>query len=95
MLPPIVHNLVMVPTHQDVIKPRPDSPPIKPAQPSEQESSVSLAYDDSKAAVESALAEQKRRRKKKPKTEAVIAQPEASVELEERPRQGSWIDIQV
>lgn len=94
MLPPIVHNLVMVPTHQDVIKPRPETPPVQPAQASEKESGVSLAYDDSKQAVEDALAEQKRRRKKK--LQADLQQPPSEeVDPSQRPRQGFWIDIEV
>ena len=95
MLPPIVHNLVMVPIHQDVIKPKPENPPVQPTQASDAEPEVSLAYDDSKAAVEEALAEQKRRRKQGKKAKVAEDQPQEDVRPEERPRQGFWIDVEV
>lgn len=95
MLPPIVHNLVMVPIHQDVIKPRPENPPIKPIQASDPETSVSLEYDDSTAAVEDALAEQKRKRKAH-KHAPDAPEPDAPQDDQPpRPRQGGWIDIEV
>ncbi len=42
MLPPILHNLQPVTAQQDVVKPKPEIPPVTPVQASSSESSVSL-----------------------------------------------------
>lgn len=97
MLPPIPQSLVPVTVQQDLIKPRPDITPVKPMQPSEQESSVNLQYDSNQAAVEAARDEQRKRQKRKQS----IHEPEAqesdeAVENElAQTRKGLWVDVQV
>lgn len=97
MLPPIPQSLVPVTVQQDLIKPRPDITPVKPMQPSEQESSVNLQYDSNQAAVEAARDEQRKRQKRKqPIHEPEAQESDEAVENElAQTRKGLWVDVQV
>ncbi len=100
MLPPIPASLVPVTPQQDMVKPRPDIPPVTPAQASANESGVSL---DKRHPQENAewLAEEHRRRQRERRAaqtaEAEADESEAASEAtdEEPPRLGGHIDVSV
>ncbi len=98
MLPPIPHSLVPVTAQQDVIKPRPDIPPVTPATASSEESAIGLDRRHPQEA-EEMLREEQRRRQRRGYTAEEIA--EGDVEqadeevIEQLPRQGLWVDVEV
>ena len=96
MLPPIPHSLVPVTTQHDVPKPRPDIPPVTPAQEGAKESGVSLAQRNPQEA-EEILREEQRRRQRRGYTPQQMADEDAEDEqgLGELPRQGLWVDVEV
>ncbi|MCO6055703.1 aspartate-semialdehyde dehydrogenase [Pseudomonas sp. MOB-449] len=98
MLPPIPQSLVPVTAQQDVVKPRPDIPPVTPMQASAQESSVGLDKRHPQEA-EELLREQQRRRQRRGYTAQELAAGDVAEEdqavLEELPRQGLWVDVEV
>ncbi|MCY1538112.1 hypothetical protein D9M68_736360 [compost metagenome] len=98
MLPPIPHSMAPVTVQQDVIKPRPDIPPVTPAAESAKESGVSLDKRHPQEA-EELLREEQRRRQRRGYTPEELAEGEvtkADAEvLDELPRQGLWVDVEV
>ncbi|BCD87176.1 hypothetical protein PSm6_35830 [Pseudomonas solani] len=98
MLPPIPHSLVPVTAQQDVIKPRPDIPPVTPAKEGSEESAIGLDRRHPQEA-EELLREEQRRRQRRGYTAEEIA--EGDVEqadeavIEQLPRQGLWVDVEV
>lgn len=97
MLPPIPHSLAPVTVQQDVIKPRPDIPPVTPAQESAKESELSLDRRHPQE-TEELLREEQRRRQRRGYTPEQLAEAEPEdVEqaLGELPRQGLWVDVEV
>lgn len=99
MLPPIPHSLAPVTAQQDVVKPRPDIPPVTPANESANESSVGLDKRHPQEA-EELLREEQRRRQRRGYTPEELAELEAGTAeeeklLEEMPRQGLWVDVEV
>ncbi|MCY1211996.1 hypothetical protein D9M72_237220 [compost metagenome] len=98
MLPPIPQSLVPVTAQQDVVKPRPDIPPVTPMQESAQESAVGLDKRHPQEA-EELLREEQRRRQRRGYTPEELAAGEVAEEdlsaLEELPRQGLWVDVEV
>ncbi|MCY1268355.1 hypothetical protein D9M69_420900 [compost metagenome] len=98
MLPPIPQSLVPVSAQQDVVKPRPDIPPVTPMQESAQESAVGLDKRHPQEA-EELLREEQRRRQRRGYTPEELAAGEVAEEdlsaLEELPRQGLWVDVEV
>ena len=98
MLPPIPQSLVPVTAQQDVVKPRPDIPPVTPMQASAQESAVGLDKRHPQEA-EELLREEQRRRQRRGYTPQELATGEVAEEdqsvLEELPRQGLWVDVEV
>lgn len=98
MLPPIPHSLAPVTAQQDVIKPRPEVPPVTPAAQSAKESGVSLEKRHPQEA-EELLREEQRRRQRGRYSAAELAEGEVdeadAQRLEELPRQGLWVDVQV
>jgi nucleotide-binding universal stress UspA family protein len=99
MLPPIPHSLVPVTAQQDVVKPRPDIPPVTPANESSNESQVELDKRHPQEA-EELLREEQRRRQRRGYTPEELAEldaasPEQEKLLEELPRQGLWVDVEV
>lgn len=98
MLPPIPQSLVPVTAQQDVVKPRPDISPVTPMQESAQESAVGLDKRHPQEA-EELLREEQRRRQRRGYTPEELAAGEVAEEdlsaLEELPRQGLWVDVEV
>ncbi|AOE84275.1 aspartate-semialdehyde dehydrogenase [Pseudomonas sp. TCU-HL1] len=98
MLPPIPQGLVPVTAQQDVVKPRPDIPPVTPMQESAQESSVGLDKRHPQE-TEELLREEQRRRQRRGYTPQELAAGDVAEEdqavLEELPRQGLWVDVEV
>lgn len=99
MLPPIPHSLAPVTAQQDVVKPRPDIPPVTPANESANESAVGLDKRHPQEA-EELLREEQRRRQRRGYTPEELAELEAGTAeeeklLEEMPRQGLWVDVEV
>ncbi|MBB4821575.1 hypothetical protein HNP29_004985 [Pseudomonas alcaligenes] len=98
MLPPIPHSLVPMTAQQDVIKPRPDIPPVTPAKEGSEESAIGLDRRHPQEA-EELLREEQRRRQRRGYTAEEIA--EGDVEqadeavIEQLPRQGLWVDVEV
>ena len=99
MLPPIPHSLVPVTVQQDVVKPRPDIAPVTPVNQSANESAVGLDKRHPQEA-EELLREEQRRRQRRGHTPEELAElqadsPEDEKLLEEIPRQGLWVDVEV
>ncbi|QUE77091.1 aspartate-semialdehyde dehydrogenase [Stutzerimonas stutzeri] len=98
MLPVIPPGTVQVTAQQDVIKPRPDIAPVTPVQPSANESSVGLDRRHPQEA-EQMLRDEQRRRQRRGYTAQELAEGETAEEdqdaLEELPRQGLWVDVEV
>ncbi|MEK8079680.1 aspartate-semialdehyde dehydrogenase [Pseudomonas sp. XK-1] len=98
MLPPIPHSLAPVTVQQDVIKPRPEIPPVTPAAESAKESGVSLDKRHPQEA-EMLLREEQRRRQRRGYTPAELAEGEVDAAdeavLGDMPRQGLWVDVEV
>ena len=98
MLPPIPHSLAPVSVQQDAIKPRPEVPPVTPAQESAKESALSLDKRHPQEA-EELLREEQRRRQRRGYTPEQLADgaldEPADESGEELPRQGLWVDVQV
>ena len=98
MLPPIPHGMAPVTVQQDVIKPRPDIPPVTPAAASAKESGVSLDKRHPQEAAELLREEQRRRQRRGYSPEELAAGDVAEVDeaaVDELPRQGLWVDVQV
>ena len=98
MLPVIPPGTVQVTAQQDVVKPRPDIAPVTPVQPSANESSVGLDRRHPQEA-EQMLRDEQRRRQRRGYTAQELAEGETAEEeqdaLEELPRQGLWVDVEV
>lgn len=98
MLPPIPQGLVPVTVQQDVIKPRPEIPPVTPTAESAKESGVSLDKRHPQEA-EMLLREEQRRRQRRGYTPAELAEGEVDAAdeavLDDMPRQGLWVDVEV
>lgn len=97
MLPPIPHSLAPVTAQQDVVKPRPDIPPVTPASESSKESAVELDKRHPQEA-EMLLREEQKRRQRRGYTAEEMAEGEVTEDeesLEEMPRQGLWVDVEV
>ncbi|AYF87736.1 aspartate-semialdehyde dehydrogenase [Pseudomonas sp. DY-1] len=98
MLPPIPQGLVPVTAQQDVVKPRPDIAPVTPMQESAQESAVGLDKRHPQEA-EELLREEQRRRQRRGYSPQELAAGEVAEEdqavLQELPRQGLWVDVEV
>ena len=99
MLPPIPHSLQPVTAQQDVPKPRPEIPPVTPVEPSSSESSVSLEKRHPQETEELLRQEQRRRQRRRGYTAAQLAEGEVAkvdeVAVQELPRQGLWVDVEV
>lgn len=98
MLPPIPHGMAPVTVQQDVIKPRPDIPPVTPVAESAKESGVSLDRRHPQEA-EELLREEQRRRQRHGYTPEQLAAAEVDEVADETgealPRQGLWVDVEV
>ena len=98
MLPPIPHSLAPVTAQQDVPKPRPDIPPVTPPSESAKESAIELDRRHPQEA-EMLLYEEQRRRQRRGYSAEGLAEGEVEEGdeklLEELPRQGLWVDVEV
>lgn len=98
MLPVIPAGVVQVNAQQDVVKPRPDIAPVMPVEPSANESSVELDRRHPQEA-EQMLRDEQRRRQRRGYTAEELAEGETAEEdqeaLDELPRQGLWVDVEV
>ena len=101
MLPPIPPPLAPVTAQQEVLKARPDIPPVAPVSASAKESEVRLDKRHPQEAEELLRQEQRRRQKQRQGgysaeqlAEGEVA-PEDQILLEELPRQGLWVDVEV
>jgi hypothetical protein len=105
MLPPIIPlSAVPVTSQLDPVRPRPDIPPVVPVQPSSSESEIDLRKRDREQSAMLLREEQERQRRKR---EAAHGLPALDGELnadntvpvepliDDEPRQGQWVDIQV
>lgn len=99
MLPPIPHSLQPLTAQQDVPKPRPEIPPVTPVQASSSESSVSLEKRHPQETEELLRQEQRRRQQRRGYTAEQLAEGEVDEAdaqvLEQLPRQGLWVDVEV
>lgn len=105
MLPPILPlSVVPVTSQQDPVRPRPDIPPVVPAQPSSADSTINLSESERERAA-LLLREEQQRQQDKRRGETQAHQPgdESGEESEggDLPsvdglqRQGVWVDIKV
>ena len=98
MLPSIPHSLAPVTAQQDVPKPRPDIPPVTPPSESAKESAIELDRRHPQEA-EMLLYEEQRRRQRRGYSAEELAEGEVEEGdeklLEELPRQGLWVDVEV
>ncbi|WP_313243513.1 aspartate-semialdehyde dehydrogenase [Stutzerimonas nitrititolerans] len=94
MLPPIPSGVIQVTAQQDVVKPRPDTPPVTPVQASANESAISPDRRHPDEGVQLRQDEQRRARLAG-EAEDEQAETDDDAELEELPRQGRWVDVEV
>ncbi len=97
MLPPIPHSLAPVTAQQDQVKPRPDIPPVTPAQGASAEAAITLDRRHPQEVAER-LREEQRRRQRQGHTPQEMAETPAEEEapgLDDLPRQGLWVDVEV
>jgi hypothetical protein len=102
MLPPIPPPLAPVTAQQEVLKARPDIPPVAPVSASAKESEVRLDKRHPQEAEELLRQEQRRRQQQQRQggySAEQLAEGEVAAEdqqlLEELPRQGLWVDVEV
>ncbi|UVE18877.1 aspartate-semialdehyde dehydrogenase [Pseudomonas sp. LS44] len=99
MLPPIPHSVQPVTAQQDPVKPRPEIQPVTPPQAGAQGSGVGMHERDPQEVVERQREEQRRRRQQAGYSAEQLAEGEVAAEdqalLENLPRQGLWVDIEV
>ena len=99
MLPPIPHSMAPVTVQQDVVKPRPEIPPVTATAESAKESGVSLDKRHPQEAEALLREEQRRRQRRHGYSPEELAEGEVAeadlVELSELPRQGLWVDVEV
>lgn len=100
MFPPITPNLQPVTAQQDPVRSRPEVAPVTPVEPAAGDDAVALERRPAEQAQDEGYS---RRRRRPPQTAAEAEEGEAAEEgavlqadgLEEAPRKGQWIDIEV
>ncbi|WP_313225391.1 aspartate-semialdehyde dehydrogenase [Stutzerimonas nitrititolerans] len=98
MLPPIPSGVIQVTAQQDVVKPRPDTPPVTPVQASANESAISPDRRHPDDGVQLRRDEQRRRQRRARfagEAEEDQTETDDDAELEELPSQGRWVDVEV
>lgn len=99
MLPVVPPGTVQVTAQQDVVKPRPEIAPVTPVQPSASESSVGLDRRHPQEAEQMLRDEQRRRQRRRGYTAQELAEGETDEDdqeaIDELPRQGLWVDVEV
>ena len=102
MLPPILPNQIPVTSQQDPPKPKPDIPPVVPAQETGKESAVSLDKRNPEETVLRLREEQERRQRQQRERDRIkkaLDEGEEDLEALEAsldpsvPRKGLWVDI--
>ena len=105
MLPPILPlSVVPVTSQQDPPRPRPDIPPVAPAQPSAGDSMINPGHQDSEQAT-LLLREEQQRQQQKRRSEAEEQEAQSPPDAEDAgpqlpavdgtQRLGLWVDIKV
>lgn len=98
MLPPIPSGVIQVTAQQDVPKPGADIAPVAPVQPSAGETSVGLDQRY-RSESEALLREERRRRQRRGYSPEALARGDTDdvdrEDLEELPRRGLWVDVEV
>ena len=105
MLPPILPlSVVPVTSQQDPVRPRPDIPPVVPAQAAAGESAINLSNHDSEQAT-LLLREEQQRQQQKRRSEAEEQEAQSPPDAEDAgpqlpaidgtQRLGLWVDIKV
>lgn len=98
MLPPIPQSLVPVTASQDVVKPKPLTPPVMPVAETSKESALNLDKRHPQDA-EAILREEQRRQQKRYAAALLAETDEESdapdLDSEDLPRRGLWVDIEV
>ena len=100
MFPPITPNLQPVTAQQDPVRSRPEVAPVTPVEPAAGDDAVALERRPAEQAQDEGYP---RRRRRSPQAAAEGEEAEAAGEegllpsdgLEEAPRKGQWIDIEV
>ncbi|MES2821672.1 MAG: aspartate-semialdehyde dehydrogenase [Pseudomonadota bacterium] len=99
MLPPIPHSMAPVTVQQDVIKPVPQIAPVVAPEQSANESAVGPDKRHPQDAIEQWRDEQQRRQRRRGYSAEALAEGEVDegdeALLEELPRQGLWVDVEV
>lgn len=109
MLPPMIQpSAAPIASQLDPVKPRPDIPPVVPVQPSSSESTIDLRNRDPEQTSLMLREEQQRRQqqRREPRDpDEPLAVPGDSLNadntvpvvalIDDEPRQGLWVDIQV
>ncbi|MCY1288390.1 hypothetical protein D9M68_324920 [compost metagenome] len=96
MLPPIPHSLVPVTAQQDTVKPQPAVAPVAPAQAGSGGEGVGLRQRDAQETVERQRDQQRRRQRYTAEQLAAgeVAEDDRDL-LDDLPRQGLWVDVEV
>lgn len=101
MIPPIPNGALPIVTHPEASKARTEVAPIAPAVDTPNDSGVGLAHRDPAETIERLREEERRRRRKKGMSRALnpassmATVPVTEEVIEDLPRQGVWIDIEV
>lgn len=99
MLPPIPQGLIPVTAQQDPSKPKPVIAPVAPTEASAKESGLSLDKRHPQEAVEVWRDEQRRRQRRHGYSAEQLARGAVDEDdealLDELPRQGLWVDVEV
>ena len=99
MIPPIPPHLVTAPPPQDLVKPVQSLPAVAPVQSTAEQNEVALDQRDEQEAEALLREEQRRRRQRRGYSAAELAEGEVAEEdqelIEQLPRQGLWVDVEV
>lgn len=108
MIPPLIPlSVVPVTSQLDPVKPTPQIPPVVPAQPSSSESAIDLRHRDPGEAALLLREEQRRQQRRDaedhPQAHLPVPGDELNADntvpvapfIDDEPRQGLWVDVQV
>ena len=110
MIPPLIPiSVVPVTSQLDPVKPTPQIPPVVPTQPSSSESAIDLRHRDPEQAALLLREEQRRQQQQRrdaqddPQAHLPVPGDELNADntvpvapfIDDEPRQGLWVDVQV
>jgi hypothetical protein len=110
MIPPLIPlSVVPVTSQLDPVKPMPQIPPVVPTQPSSSESEIDLRHRDPEQAALLLREEQRRQQQQRrdaqddPQAHLPVPGDELNADntvpvapfIDDEPRQGLWVDVQV